>query len=59
MQATQETGVPSLGQEDLEEGIGSPPQLSCLENPVERGAWQTAVHGGHKESDMPEATQHA
>ena len=27
------------------EGQGSPPQYSCLENPVDRGAWWAAVHG--------------
>ena len=26
------------------EGIGNPLQYSCLENPVDRGAWWTAVH---------------
>ena len=26
-------------------GHGNPLQSACLENPVERGAWQTAVHG--------------
>ena len=31
----------SLGQEDpLEEGMGSPLQYSCLEDPMDRGAWQ-------------------
>ena len=24
---------------------GSPLQCSCLENPVDRGAWQAKVHG--------------
>ena len=24
---------------------GSPLQYSCLENPVDRGAWQATVHG--------------
>ena len=28
-----------------EEGNGSPLQCSCLENPVDRGAWWAAVHG--------------
>ena len=37
-------------------GCGNPRQHSCLENPVDRGAWQATVHGGHKESDMTEAT---
>ena len=26
-------------------------QYSCLGNPMDRGAWRAAVHGGHKESD--------
>ena len=27
------------------EGNGNPLQYSCLENPVDRGAWQATVHG--------------
>ena len=27
------------------EGNGNPRQYSCLENPVDRGAWWAAVHG--------------
>ena len=27
------------------EGNGAPLQSSCLENPMDRGAWQAAVHG--------------
>ena len=27
------------------EGNGYPLQYSCLENPVDRGAWQATVHG--------------
>ena len=26
-------------------GNGSPLQYSCLENPMDRGAWQAIVHG--------------
>ena len=26
-------------------GCGNPLQYSCLENPMDRGAWQTTVHG--------------
>ena len=26
-------------------GYGNPRQYSCLENPLDRGAWQAAVHG--------------
>ena len=29
----------------LGEGTGTPLQYSCLENPMDRGAWQAAVHG--------------
>ena len=27
------------------EGNGNPLEYSCLENPVDRGAWRVAVHG--------------
>ena len=27
------------------EGNGNPPQDSCLENPMDRGAWRATVHG--------------
>ena len=43
--AMQETRVQSLGWEDLGEGNGNPLQYSCLENPIDRGAWQARVHG--------------
>ena len=36
------------------EGSGNPLQYSCLENPMDRGAWRAAVHGVTKESDMTE-----
>ena len=29
-------------------GNGNPLQYSCLENPMDRGAWCATVHGGHK-----------
>ena len=29
-------------------GDGNPPQSSCLENLMDRGAWQATVHGGAK-----------
>ena len=29
----------------LGEGNGTPLQHSCLENPIDRGAWWAAVHG--------------
>ena len=41
-----ETQVQSLGQEDpLREGNSNPLQYSCLENSMDRGAWQATVHG--------------
>ena len=44
--AMQETWVQSLGWEDpLEKGYDYPLQYSCLENPMDRGAWQVIVHG--------------
>ena len=30
------------------EGNGNPLQYSCLENPMDRGAWQATVHGAAK-----------
>ena len=48
--------VQSLGQEGG--GHGNPLQYSCLESPVDRGAWWATVHGVSKESDTTEATQH-
>ena len=37
-------------------GIGtiSPFQYSCLENSMDRGAWQSKVHGVAKELDVTE-----
>ena len=46
MQEMQETLVQSLVWEDpLEGGHGNPLQYSCLENPMDRGAWRATVHG--------------
>ena len=36
-------------------GTGNPFQYSCLENSMDRGAWQPTVHAATKESD---ATEH-
>ena len=39
-----EMQVQSLGQEDtLEKGMGNLLQCSCLENPMDRGAWWAVV----------------
>ena len=49
----QEIWVQSLGQEDpLEEGgNGNLFQYSCLENPMDREAWEATAHGVAQESD--------
>ena len=44
--AMQETQVYSLGKgRSPGEGNGCPLQYSCLENPMDRGAWGATVHG--------------
>ena len=35
-------------------GNGNPVQYSCLENPMDRGAWQASVQGGRREADRTE-----
>ena len=46
--------IPGLGRSPGG-GHGNPLQHSCLENPMQRGAWQTAVHR-IAESDKTEIT---
>ena len=41
--------VPESGRSSRE-GNGNPFQYSCLENPINRGAWWATVHGVTKES---------
>ena len=45
--------IPGLGRYPGE-GNGYSFQYSCLENSMDRGAWQAAVDGGHKVLDMTE-----
>ena len=45
--------IPGLGRSPGEEN-GNPLQYSCLENPMDQGAWWATVHGGCKESDTTE-----
>ena len=47
--------IPGLGR-SLGRGIGNPLHYSCLENPMDRGAWQATV-SGVVESDTTEATK--
>ena len=47
--------IPGLGRSPGG-GNGNPLQYFCLGNPIDRGAWVAAVHGGSKESDMTGAT---
>ena len=42
--------IPGLGTSP-EEGNGNPLQYSCLENSMDRGAWQVTIHRVTKESD--------
>ena len=46
--------IPGLGRSPGE-GHGKPLQYSCLENPMDRGAWW-ASSWGQKELDMTEVT---
>ena len=48
--------IPGLGRSPGE-GNGNLLQYSCLENPMDRGAWRARAHGVAKELDMTEATK--
>ena len=43
--------IPGLGRSPGG-GNGNPLQYSCLENPMDRGAWQAICRWGSKESDI-------
>ena len=47
--------IPGLGRSPGE-GNGNSLQYSCLENLMDRGAWQATVHGITEELDTTEAT---
>ena len=49
--------IPGLGR-CPGEGNGYPPQYSCLENFMDRGAWRAIVYGGSKESDQTDRLTH-
>ena len=49
MQETQEKRVQFLGQEDpLEQEMATHSSISCLENPMDRGAWKATVQGSQR-----------
>ena len=48
--------VPGLGRSPGE-GNGNPLQYSCLEDPMDRGAWWASVHRATQ--DVAEAAQHS
>ena len=48
--AGDEGSVPGSGRSPGE-GNGNSLQYSCLENPMDRGAWQATVHGVTEEMD--------
>ena len=52
-----EEDIRSLGGEDpLEEGMATQLQYSCLENPMNRGAWRATHSMGCKELGTTEVT---
>ena len=51
---TEDAGsIPGLARSPAEDN-GKPLQSSCLENPMDRGAWGSYSPWGHKESDITE-----
>ena len=48
--------IPGLGRSPGE-GNDNPFQYYCLENAMDRGAWQATVHGVSKELDTTEGTK--
>ena len=47
------SSIPGSGRSPKEKN-GYPLQYSCLENPMDRGAWQATVHGVAKNPNMTE-----
>ena len=50
--------IPGSGR-SLGEGHGNSLEYSCLENPMDRGAWRAAVQGISKRLDTTERLTHA
>ena len=49
--------IPGEGR-SLGGGPGNPLQYSCLENPMDRGAWWATVHHGIAKSQTPLSDEH-
>ena len=49
--------IPGLGR-FLGVGLGNIVQYSCWENPMDKGAWQAAVHGVAKSQKRLKLTKH-
>ena len=56
-QETQVQSLSGLGKSPGE-GNGNPLQYSCLENPMDRGAWRAKSSWGFEESDMTSTHTH-
>ena len=50
--------IPGLGS-SLGGGHGNPLQYSCLENPMDRGAWRATVHGVAELDTLKQLSTHA
>ena len=60
MQEPQEMQVRPLGQEDpLDEGVATHSSVSCLENPMDRGAWRAVVHRVAESDTLKQLSTHA
>ena len=59
MQETQEMQVQSLGQEDpLEKELATHSSILCLENSMDRGAWQATVRGVTESDTTEQSSAH-
>ena len=47
-----DTGLMPELERSPEEGNGNPLQYSCWENPMERGAWRSTIHGVTKSQTL-------
>ena len=61
LSAMQDMWIRFLGQKDpLEEGMATHSKYSCLENPMDRGAWRVTVHGVAKSrTRLKQVSRHA